>query len=386
MRMLLLMLIAAHAVVRAQGVPTWTAVHELTIERMGLRLAPFEQLIADTQGRIYVRRGTQIRVYAPDGAPLKAFTVGNQKTNGFGLSSKMGLVGDWLWVQDGKTVSIFPRDGSQPSVSTVPTVETPKGADWGSSSFEAGKVKALYPDGSMLLLLADPKGDWQQRPPSHPLARGRPGSKAVTLVAQEPVAWSILRNPTGEDTNLVCVTGALPLFSPNLSAVSVDGGAIVFTGAAIGRDSAGYPRVTVVRSWGDTAYSRFIPVPVRPIPQRVLDSVYTTERLSRACPELSPSNSAPGRAAVLPNVARPRFYPSFRRAVIARDGSVLLGLSAPEAGNTHLLIDPKGQPLASLSLPTSVVVLQIEGDLLWGYEFNEFNDQTVVRYRIKRDR
>ena len=51
---------------------------------------------------------------------------------------------------------------------------------------------------------------------------------------------------------------------------------------------------------------------------------------------------------------------------------------------TWLVLDPRGDLIAQLRLPTSQRILYVDGNVAWGVETDALDVQYAVRYRLRR--
>ena len=84
---------------------------------------------------------------------------------------------------------------------------------------------------------------------------------------------------------------------------------------------------------------------------------------------------------------RPKFVPTIRQVILSNEGNVWLerNSGAPaSAARSWDVLGPDGQHLASVSVPSTLTVLTINGDRIWGLENDEDGNPQLVRYAIKR--
>src|SRR5690606_27025066 len=81
----------------------------------------------------------------------------------------------------------------------------------------------------------------------------------------------------------------------------------------------------------------------------------------------------------------PSLYPPLSGLVIGYDGSLWLRLRDTEAGRPYLILDALGEAAGTVLVSKRFVIHRADGEHVWGIESDEFDVQSVVRFRIVRD-
>ncbi len=82
---------------------------------------------------------------------------------------------------------------------------------------------------------------------------------------------------------------------------------------------------------------------------------------------------------------QPDFLPPVTGAVIGRDGTVWIKReSIPGDSIAWNVIDELGNMVGVLTLPKNLRVRQVQRDLVWAVELDEFDVPYVVRFRVER--
>jgi hypothetical protein len=418
MRALLLALLLPTSVL-AQVLPRWTATQDLRFDadsadksiRGGVR-----SIVVDTTGRMYVANQLRsISAYGTDGG-LAWTRVGS----GIGLRGEeqtIGLRGDTLWVFDAfpptdqrnrpPRLTLFGADGAVARVTMLPP--------WWEIRLDKAKLKRPdamdgvgdHPDrllgleGDSIRVMAIGIRDSGNADPSIHYAGdkrsmidfGGPQGTAILRVRSNGTVASIVARPMINalrplefiDRQIVGGNPARSTTSirPHLPAewfqqpragYSSDGRMFVRADVILAGPEAGRALVTVLRSSGDTAYSRRVPVTVRPIPPELVE-----RELERS---LSIAADARLRTAIQ-KAPWPQVYPPLRDALVSRSGGVLLAFESEGPEREYLVIDSVGTPRAIVRLPSDVTVRRYEDGTLWGDVGNAKGVPSIVRYRVK---
>jgi hypothetical protein len=83
-------------------------------------------------------------------------------------------------------------------------------------------------------------------------------------------------------------------------------------------------------------------------------------------------------------VTVPRYYPPITSIVLDRDGSMWLRERPVSNTASYLVLDANGRLLGRATLPANVEIAAVEGRKVWALVTDEFDVQSVVRYRVDR--
>jgi hypothetical protein len=144
-------------------------------------------------------------------------------------------------------------------------------------------------------------------------------------------------------------------------------------------------RVTKLNFDGDTLFSRTFDFEPLPVGENEFDSLLNAFAAGAArIPAFNVSETEARRLAAA-TLYRPAFRPGVRFVVPARDGTIWIKLEPGDAENgTWLVLASDGEPMGRVSLPTNVLVRQVDLPLVWGVETDEYDVPYVVRYRVTR--
>jgi hypothetical protein len=136
--------------------------------------------------------------------------------------------------------------------------------------------------------------------------------------------------------------------------------------------AGGIIRVTRIGERGDTLFSRVIPFVGDRIPQKDIDSLRT---------RCEAKASASGKEACKTLPASLVWNP-LEHLVIGEDSTTWLGLRATAKGTPWLILDAKGKPLASVTLPSDVEIRVADLSAIWGVQKNADEIESIVRYKV----
>lgn len=79
----------------------------------------------------------------------------------------------------------------------------------------------------------------------------------------------------------------------------------------------------------------------------------------------------------------PRYYPSFERVLVGRDGSVWLEMRGTEEEKPYRVWSPEGEPVGTLTIPTEHRILEAELGEAWILEEDELDVESIAHYRVR---
>lgn len=170
----------------------------------------------------------------------------------------------------------------------------------------------------------------------------------------------------------------VPFSFANLVKSSPEGRFTVFINGRNARNRADTLRVTVIRSNGDTVYSRahvFAAVPVPDVIRaRVMDARVAQARASGIEKEV--------REGLLARM--PRTYPVVTDAIVTSEGRVWVRLRPGADSVRYMALSPLGAVEGTVSLPSGAVVFHGQGDHLWALQPDDDGFRNVVRYKFHK--
>jgi hypothetical protein len=137
-----------------------------------------------------------------------------------------------------------------------------------------------------------------------------------------------------------------------------------------GKDSGTF-RVTSLNERGDTLFNKRFP--------------FTAELISAASRDSAlRRNNTPALKAEQEK-RMPRIYTPVTEVMVGRDRTTWLKLRAPATDSlnvTHLVLDGRGEAVATVTMPNTINVLMADRDHVWGVERLKGNLRIVVRYKL----
>jgi hypothetical protein len=366
-------------------VPTWPTELEL---RIGALDDPIYSLTAvrgmeiGPDGSIYTLHPTEAIIRQFDAAGSLVRTIGGRGggPGEFQRPRAMGMVGDTLWVldSDGYRVSQFGLGGDFLGSFQVPF-------DMGGTDLSAlpPRAEGLLFDGTVhgappgpASALAD--GSLRE---VRPVLMSRTGEVTLALpsVPYSNLVWDISIPGTGGGSYRPQPYADSPIHTYSLTELAL---LVVDRAAPHTAEDAMY-RVIKLGFGGDTLFERRFRFDPLPIDEVALDSLLDRFAESSAQSRLFSIAEGEARRLAESTLYRPAYRPGVRHLIPGRDGSVAIGLEPGDAEMAiWLFLDSDGEPVGRATLPSNVLIRQIELPLLWGVETDDLDVPYVVRYRV----
>ncbi len=337
------------------------------------------------------RNGTIVLLEPSDHAVLffsaggKALgAVGNEGEGlgGFAALSMAGWIGDTVWVNDpilhrATLISLKPAAIRTVSMSTDLTLSS---GDAGPFAAAGGVLLpfpwGMYADGTTLLFSimgpdAPMPADWH-RPAD---ASGVLVHVAASGVLKNVVAWI-----PGSGGCSVTITKTanfgLPFCAPPMQTPSADGRWVGVGRAATRGLDSGMIMVTSVGERGDTVFSRKYPYAGIAVPQHDVDSAiqFRVASVRTRIPEAVPILQA----------YHATVYPPLVSVLVGQDSSIWIEQNATVAGRPWLVLDAKGNPLGTVTVPSDLRIKVASRTTIWGMEGDPSRGFDIVRSKLKR--
>jgi len=353
------------------------AVEDLRIDGHASDLVPIGDLAVGPDGAIAITQSqdNNVRVFAPDGTLHATVGRAGSGPGEFQFISRVGWLGDTLWVVDPaqQRISFF-----GPDLAFVRSIQTPVARPAPADSarlpdFPFVLPIGVYPDGDLLATVMTAAGQVHSSfdASTTPLARVSPDGIVRRLVARIPPNPGSIRveNETG------IFTMQTPFFaSPHFDGAP-DASRIGFVTTDVDGSNAGTFHVWVIGSEGDTLVSRRFPFTGVPIPGSVADSVKEL-RASRA--------QIPAMQRAIRELELPPVYAPVEGILMGRDHSIWIQLRAVEDMRPWLVLDAQGAILDTIRLARNVRIRVADQQTVWATATDEVDVQSVVRYRLER--
>jgi hypothetical protein len=370
------LLLAPLPLQQATRAPRWTAVRDLRIGDESDTNYIFQRISS-----VQVGTGGEMTVIDSRALSIRRFDARGRLTHRFGRRGAgpgefrsiraAGVLGDTLWVADGtlNRVTFFSPTGAV--LKTIPLLFEPR-----HQAFSASTASALLTDGSVVVA-PDMLGEVAAQTPDlvRPLVR---------LARDGQVRDTIAQLRVGRPALLVggWVLAFQPFADTPLWKAQPNGVSLVFVDRTVrgGRT----PTYTVRRMAADgrTLFDRQYPYTPQPIPRAEVDSV-----IAAAVQEFSdPTPPVSDLARVLrERMELPAHRPPVSRVVVGRDGTTFVGREGGSAQSLQWdILDERGERIGELSLPSQLRVLAADRDHVWGFETDEMDVATVVRYTLRK--
>jgi hypothetical protein len=360
----------------------WSLERDLTIGSVSdsdQALTSVGSVAVDARGTIYVTQPREklIRIFSSAGEFVRTVGRDGQGPGEFQSMGYLGWMADTLYISDllNQRVSLFGGDGSfvrslnllSPLIDDV---------------FLPSVPDRMLPDGTALV-----RPNYRARSSDGDTVTARALFRIDTTgaVLLRLAETSLENEGFSIQMGNAAIAGAQPFGDSPLLALPPDGKDV----AVVGRDAASEERrgliiVTKITADGDTVFRREIPYNPIPLPRQIVDSVLDAraERYSNI-PFFDSAREA--RQALDDVVFVPAFYPPVSGVRAGSDGMLWLkreAIAGPQARWDILSAD--GDPVAYVLLPSSTVIHESQGALVWATERDELDVTYVVRYRIVR--
>jgi hypothetical protein len=305
--------------------------------------------------------------------------------------NRMGWVGDTLWVEDNDLARTTLISPDLKVVRTLAPLHRayPSAQDSATlPEFPIVFTRALYADQTILALAMPAAGRFPATFDVErlPFVRVTPKGLILRIVArQEPDEGSVRgvsRTPTG---GRIMWSVSVPFFPDPQVEVSPDGQRMASVFTRLDRDRSGAVQLTLMDADGDTLFRRAYPFDGERIPDGVADSAIAKHMdvrpthgvVNMQLPEARRLYAAEARRRM------PKIYPPVIGLFIANDHRIWLALRRTGEGNPWLILDERGEPAGTTVVPANVTLLAAQGWQAWGVERDEFDVQSVVRYRFE---
>jgi hypothetical protein len=281
-------------------------------------------------------------------------------------------MGDSLWIFDGAQTqtTIVTSSGQLLRTTPLPSLES------GSTSLTmlGFSPVAFLPDGSTLGMarrVDESRGnDWGTRV----LVRFTPPGTSRVLTSlpdQHDERWFMTVASMGRN---------IPFALQPQVAVSPYGDRILSLTVENLSDEGGRFTVSAVDNGGNLIYATAIPFRGIPIPSRIADSA-----VNALAPPAGRRLEGPDVSSEFQSLARrrmPKVFPPVQRLTAGLDGTAWVTLRDTAGTRPVLVLDARGEQVATVALPTSVRVEQATSTHLWATQADSDGLISVVRYRI----
>ena len=348
---------------------------ELRIDGHEADLVPVTWLGVSPAGNIALIQWQDhnVRFFDPSGAPIGSFGSDGEGPGEFRRPIRGGWLGDTLWVSDtqlNRVTLIGPGLELAGTLTPPPIIRSvePGAAE---REFALSVPYAILAHDTLLVTsLRQLNGPEFNEDTGFPILR----TTAAGVLVNE-AAWLPMDEGAGVSVPVDrgVAYGQVPFYTQPDWAVAADGTrlAILTHETAEGGDS--FYHVRVFDYTGRQLVDRRFPFDPVPIPQSRMDSAIAATAARR------PAIRGPMERAL--RDAAPSTFPAAERVLVARDHRIWVGLRRVDLGQEWLVLDETGETVAKVMLPPGAVLHEADATHLWTVERDEFDVESVVRYR-----
>jgi hypothetical protein len=335
-------------------------------------------LTVSSDGTVFVaqRQDGLVRAYDRRGRFVGSIGRPGEGPGEFDTPSSLGWRGDTLWVQDSgnRRISFFHADGT--FIRSLAFTRADSLTD--GRPHIPGHVLA---DGSVL-------GIWQA--PLHQLAGRGPVSVPLVRFTENGDPTALLgrferRNQFSMVKKGTSVTyGPQPFSDSQIMGVAPDGSSVLLVtrDAAVSPDRATFGIRRIDPSGHVVLDRRFPYAPIR-VRDALVDSTVAAMSDNLGSSGIRTPSAAALRRELREHLYIPRYLTPITSLVLGRDGTIWL--RREETGSKTVwwqVLDPGGQVIASLRLPSDLSVYYADRTQLWAVERDELDVPTLVRFRV----
>lgn len=319
-------------------------------------------------------RDALLRAFTTDGAPITAVGRAGDGPGEFRAIAGLGWMGDTLYVADERLGRITFYDEGFQLLGTMPF----RGRQLGF--FRILAPRSLHRGGDAIVLPGV----------SYGMPSGDPGPELGRPILRTGWAGDVRDTiATVSRTNSVLVVRRggrsnsyrnQPFNDAAVVDVAPDASHVVIVEREVpeqGREA--FYRIVKVGLEGDTMVANPVAYAPVQIPEaakvEAIESI--TEQVSRGEP------MSETRRLVRESIYLPEYYPPVSEVSVGSDGRIWVRRNLPEEGMVRWdLLSPRGTPIAHLSLPSRLRILESAGEMVWAQWRDGLDVTYVVQYRL----
>ncbi len=335
-------------------------------------LSRVQHLVALSGGRVVVLdAGTSgLRVFDTTGAVIRHFSAKGAGPGEYRLVSGLGVIGDSIWMLDAtlRRSTLFAPDGRV--LVTSPWIALPTGAARDAAIAPRGlftdRSQWGWPEG---FSLSDSLPRTERR-----VARLAMDARVLSDIGMVPAGhdWFAVPNADG---GFVLAKQSFP--DQPLGLTSAREPRLVVVDRAARRGANGKARIVAFSSDGRTLWERQMAVDARPIPKRVLDSVWTGQLKGvRGVPN--------GEQRLRERLFLPSTYPLIRSAFLSHNDELWLQLDERAGAEQWVVLDRDGRTVGRVPVPPGVTLQAGSGGVVWGTRLGPDDVPMLVAYQVIR--
>jgi hypothetical protein len=379
------------------AVPRVRLVEELRLDAEAEDFSVVGGFVAGPDGRIAVplRQDYEVRLYDADGT--RTATVGRHGSGPgeFQALGNLGWVGDTLWTFDSRLRSLawFATDGTLlravPWPAGIRVHDPAIGGAVGDLAYFT--PVAVFGDGSMLgdgRFWTERNGNRAISPSTFTLTRlDGDATVVVTPVPFEDPRWMLEVAGFGQPVPFTMrpQSSATPdgsrLATLHTETQSADGGVLVLA-LYSWPESLAATAPDAAPGSGEPVLTRTYAFRGQPIPRAAMDSALDAFMPPPGRPREGPEN-LPQRFQALARERMPSIYTPVVALRLGVDDTIWFVLQPTAEERVSLILDGRGEPIATVATPVNVVIRQSSATHVWATERDEYGLNSVVRYRIE---
>lgn len=395
--------------VLAQSLPKRQLVEELRLDATTEDFPDVWTVMVNSRGdmAVLVGKDQQFRFYDATGKKLGTFGRVGSGPGEFRRANWHGWTADTMWTYDVDQRRITYISPTRQLLRTevlsqsLNTMLNPGGGQAGDGAVMLFTVRAITrdkyvgnaviaegktPDGrqdSKLKIMAIPRlrsasaASGQLTPAGDTI-----GAETRTIIVEPPSTLAgMMQWSSGDGRGSAAM--AVPFTFRPVTEISADGSRIGFL-TVEPTEKGGTYTLKVIRISGEPIFTRSYPFAGIAIPKNVADSVL--ERIG-----VGPNNRPMFQPAAVSKFREeakgrmPKFYPPVSGLHLNRDNTAWIQMrrSNAQAPAAVVLIDERGNPVATFDLPPRTRIVQASRDQIWAVVTDEDDLPSVVRYRVR---
>jgi hypothetical protein len=348
-----------------------TLAQEWVVDGYAADLVTIHWIVATPNGNSFVGQSQAQRVlaYDADGQLRGTFGREGQGPGEFQNTVSAGLIGDTLWVVDGRQSRVTFIDTE--TLELVRTMPLPLGVEF--SGRWLGFL-GITPHGSIYAWLTGDSFDNVGH-----VITDIDGS-AMRVIADFPPDPEVYRYQRSDGPGLL-FRMPRPFSQRHFFSLNDDATRYAYVWASIEGPDAGTYRVDAWDARGDTVYSRTYPFALTEIPVAVADSA-----IEASAAFFGRNYNAGVAAAYSDMVPSPQVLPPVNDLVVGNDGSMWIQLrSLDPQENRYEVLDPVGDPVGVVTLDRDMQIAAATASHVWAIATDSLDVESVVKFAIVRE-
>jgi hypothetical protein len=335
------------------------------------------------QMAIPILNDMNVRMYDSTGKRLAVLGRKGRGPGEFENIFPMGWIADTLWASDDlqRRTSFYGPDLKLLRTSLHETFEA------GYTAEQVARLKAISPNGMYprtTVSLAALRADRSIIGYAYSPLDADPYQTRLVRVGRDKKQIPVAALPSGADERWGMVSGGyrrtVPFMISPMAAVAASGDRIAHMWAETSGNGGSFT-VSAFRHTGDTMFVRTFPFAGVPIPARLRDSAIAAQVPSGPVSEGGGSNAFL-QFREMARQKMPSVYTAVEQLLIGLDETFWVGLRRTDTGQRFLVLNSKGDPVASVDLPPRTRLMQASATRLYAVETDPDGLQSVIRFTV----